>query len=264
MGHTRLGSIPKTQKWRDVVAILSPASPEPDRLLDVAFIADRTLTAAETGLAKSCNDPGLGYTFYLLSQLVLAARSPDWNSKLANLGIRLTDEASIFDLSAGIQDAIDDYVFRTGGATDVSEMAQQAAGEAIIELAGTTPRSLFGASTDDLKAALQGLSTKKGFATVGRKFFSRFIARFLNFYLSRITAGLAGSPTMQHVGDITKFNDALGLHCYQSAKIVEQFCGEWYSKTEFQEGIDLDNSARFVAVAIRKLKSELQGQRAES
>jgi hypothetical protein len=34
--------------------------------------------------------------------------------------------------------------------------------------------------------------------------------------------------------------------------------GDWYSKTEYEQGIDLANSARCLAIAVRKLKSELR------
>jgi len=49
----------------------------------------------------------------------------------------------------------------------------------------------------------------------------------------------------------------------ESARIVRDFCGEWYSKTEYEQGINLDNSSRFLAVAVRKLRSELEQQGSE-
>jgi hypothetical protein len=53
------------------------------------------------------------------------------------------------------------------------------------------------------------------------------------------------------------------VHCDQSARIVRDFCGEWYSKTEYQKGIDLNNTSRFLAVAFNKLRTELKQQKAE-
>ena len=82
------------------------------------------------------------------------------------------------------------------------------------------------------------------------------MTRFLNFYLSRVTAGQLGGAE-----NLSRFNEALATHCNQSARIVRDFCGEWYSKTEFQQGIDLENSSRFLAVALQKLKAELGQQR---
>jgi hypothetical protein len=53
------------------------------------------------------------------------------------------------------------------------------------------------------------------------------------------------------------------MHCDQSARIVRDFCGEWYSKTEYQKGIDLGNASKFLAIAVKKLGKELAHQRAE-
>jgi hypothetical protein len=77
-----------------------------------------------------------------------------------------------------------------------------------------------------------------------------------------VTAAKLGSPRLRDLGDVAQFNDALRTHCDQSARIVRDFCGEWYSKTEYQEGIDLRNTSRFLAVAVKKLRAELGEQRA--
>jgi hypothetical protein len=69
--------------------------------------------------------------------------------------------------------------------------------------------NLFGGSIADLKVAIRSLSTKTGFGKLGQKFFGRFIARFLNFYLSRATAATLGSARVQSLGDIAEFNKAL-------------------------------------------------------
>jgi len=44
---------------------------------------------------------------------------------------------------------------------------------------------------------------------------------------------------------------------------VRDFCGTWYSKTEHEQGINFENESRFLAVAMRKLSSELEQQKAE-
>jgi hypothetical protein len=228
----------------------------------VNIIAAETLTAAKDILARASYDPGVRYTFYLLTQLVLASRSPNWRGELDQHGISVSDQSSVFDLTAEVQGAIDRYIGGTTvGATDLSEMAQQAAGEALTSLLAAQTPSIFGDSeSNDLKNALHSLSTKKGFGVLGQKFFARFVARFLNFHLSRATAAGLGAPRLHDLGYIGEFNEALTTHCEESARIVRDFCGDWYSKTEYKQGIDLANSARFLAIAVRKLKSELQSQ----
>jgi hypothetical protein len=265
MGHQRLGSIPTSRRWADVVDLVAGTGSAQSGGLSttthtIPDIADRTLQAAEAGLERAIGEPGLRYTFYLLTQIVLAAREVDWRVKLSELGIKLVDSSSVFDFTSEVQRVIDDYLQSHGGSTDTSEMAQNAAGEAITELTGSNAVTLFGAGEEELKAAIRSLSTKTGFSNLGQRFFGSLMTRFLNFYLSRVTAGQLGKR-LGGASDLTEFNDALRTHCLQSAKIVRDFCGEWYSKTEFKSGIDLDNTSGFMAVALRKLQAELRRQR---
>jgi hypothetical protein len=263
MGHTRLGRIPTSQKWKQVVTTLasndySTVSTTADD--DVANIAANALEAAEAGLDSAIEDPALRYTFYLLTQIVLAAREGDWESRLIPFGIQLSGDATLFDLTSTLQSAIDDYRFQRSAASDIGEMAQRAAGEALFDLASPRARTLFGEGREELTQAIKRLATRSGFAQLGQNFFGTLLADFLNFHLSRATASQLGSPRLRQVGDLSRFNDALRRHCQQSAKIVHDFCGEWFSKTEFREGISLANTSNFMAVAVKKLRDELREQ----
>ena len=265
MGHTRLGEVPKTRKWNELVRQVAgrgmsggafPAA------ASVGAIAARTLDAAQRGLDRAIDDPGVRYTFFLLTQVALASRTSDWEAALGEHGIRLSDDSTIFDFTVELHGAIDRYISRnSSGATDLSEIAQQSAGEALTSLAGVRALNLFDGNKEQLQKAIRTLSTKKGFGELGQRFFGRFVARFLNFYLSRITASALGSPRLPDVGDVALFNDALRSHCDQSARIVRDFCGEWYSKTEYQKGINLENTSGFLAIALKKLRGELGQQK---
>jgi len=262
MGHQRLGRIPTTRKWSAVVDQVLGGS----GLLasDTPRIAAYTLDAASVALERSAGDEGLRYTFYLLAQVVLASRQADWQEWLSRCGISLGRNASVFDLVTALQSAVDHYVESRARPTDISEMAQQAAGEALTSLAAGSAASLFGDDQPQVQSAVRSLSTKDGFSRLGQVFFGRFLARFLNFYLSRITAREVGGTGLPTVADVSTFDGALRTHCDQSAWIVRDFCGRWYSRTVYLEGIDDRNSSRFMAVALRKLSKELARQRAET
>ena len=261
MGHQRLGTIPKTKKWTAVVdEVLGGNGLGQD---DIARIAASTLDAAGTALEKGQSDAGVAYTFFLLSQIALAARHEDWREALEGAGITLPPDASLFDLTLSLQAAVDRYIASHARPTDVSEMAQQAAGEALSSLAGSSAMTLFGSGEVHLQAAIRELSTRKGFSLLGQTFFGRFLSSFLGFYLSRITAKHVGSHALPTVADVGRFNEGLRAHCQQSARIARDFCGQWYSKTAYMGGIDPAKTTRFMAVALRKLTRELAKQRAE-
>lgn len=242
LGHIRLGPLPKSKKWSQVVEAVTGAGLPVYALSSSAShvneIAAKALKATRSTLTRASYDAGVRYTFYLLTQIVLSSRKPDWQNRLSQHGIFLSEQSSVFDLTAEVQGAIDRFIGHTAiGATDIREMAQQAAGEALTSLLSEGKPAIFEElQSHDLRKALHALSTKKGFGALGQKFFARFVARFLNFHLSRITAEGLGAPRLQNLGYIAEFNEALTIHCEESSRIVRDFCGDWYSKTEYEKG----------------------------
>jgi hypothetical protein len=260
-----LGVIPKTQKWSAVVATLfSPPDgsssdvPLADQLTEVSRVL---IDATAAGLDKAKNDKGLRYCVYLLTQIALAGRLPDWQQSLELLGISLGDQSSIYDLVFQFQCAVDDYAQKNRCASDLGEMAQKAAGEALLSAARRTALPLFSEGSEDVRQILHDVSNKAGFGELGQVFFGRLLARYLNFYLSRLAASQAGSAKLPTVSSIGQLNDALLTHCQQSARIVRDFCGDWYSSTQFREGITPQNTSRFVAVALNKVRAEMVSQK---
>lgn len=268
MGHTRLGKLPKSRKWQDLVRRIAGTGTSGGVLSATSYvevIAAQTLEASRAGLDNAKHDSGVLYAFFLLTQVTLASRTVNWQNALALHGIHLASDSTVFDLTSEIQAAIDRHVSKSSsGATDLGEMAQQSVGEALMSLADARATNLFGGSSDEVRNAIRTLSTKKGFGELGQRFFGRFVARFLNYYLSRATAAALGGPRLPDLADIAEFNEALRTHCDQSARIVRDFCGEWYSKTAYEGGINPENASRFLAVAVRKLSSELEQQGSEA
>jgi hypothetical protein len=265
MGHTRLGRIPKTKTWIAVVRDVG-APPEAHgqvEAFDIREVAGRTLVAAQGGLRAATKDEGLKYTFFILSQIALASRTKNWAKSLKDLGINVSAATSLEDLSAEMQACVDRQLRNQGCVTDVSEIAQKAAGEAMLSLTRERLSTLFGLSSEEVRLAVRNLSTKKGFGDLGQKFFGTFMTRFLNFYLSRVTAAYVGKSRISQVDDISSFNKALRVHCEQSARILRDFCAQWYSKTVHLGGINLDNLSGFIAVALKKLQAELRQQETE-
>jgi len=65
MGHVRLGVLPKTRKWEQVVDELRYGA-------DVGAVAASVAEAAETALRKASQDPAFLHVFWLLTQVPLA------------------------------------------------------------------------------------------------------------------------------------------------------------------------------------------------
>ncbi|OWK39418.1 hypothetical protein [Fimbriiglobus ruber] len=98
--------------------------------------------AAVDGLDRSADDPGVARVVYLLAHTVVAARTADFPARAAELGIDLPDAPTLFDLTAGMSEAIRAWHASTRNPrTDLAEMAELAAAEALTDLVPVTRAS---------------------------------------------------------------------------------------------------------------------------
>lgn len=256
MGHIRLGVLPRSKKWRQVVAEL-------ERGADVAEIAGASAEAAESALAGAAQDPTLGDALWLLTTIPLAARGPGYAEDLEALGLRLDHSPSLFDLTAAIAGTLDEKARTFVGRTDLGEMAGLALVESLTAAVEPQLPSLFEPTADEVRMALGRLAGGERFAKLARDFFSRLTHRCLDYYLSRELANHVGTGArFADDGARARFDAALAQHCYEASKIVEAFAGGWYGKNVYQgDGLTPDKVEAFARYAFRKLRAGLGKRR---
>lgn len=255
MGHQHLGTLPGSLKWRQVVDLIGGGA-------HVQDVAAATSAAAESQLGDASDDLAIKHSIWLLTQIPIAARSDHFAAELRRLGLQVSDAPTLSEITIAMSVAIDREVGRTGGRTDLGEMAQLAALESLQAVAGRGLADLFGTSQEKTKSVLAGLGTVKQFAVLSRDFFSRLVRRQLAYFLSRNLSNHVGAQsrfvtTRQH----QEFENALDLHCRQASRIIQEFSGEWFSKRTYEGGIDRDAAGRFANIAFAKLREELRFRR---
>jgi len=253
MGHIILGNLPRTRKWQQVVALIEGGA-------GTAQIANATITAAEQNFQKAADDKGLIETIWLLSQLPLAARSDDFGKALQSVGLYVTDSPGLMEVVGAFSDAIDKKLTNNGGRTDLGEMAQMAASETMTQIIGSRTQSIFGTTTDDVKDAFSKLATNRQFSIFARDFFARLTNKCLDYFVSKAVSHHVGEGrrfrTLAQQGE---FSRALGTHSREASKIIEEFSGGWFSKTNWEKkGISRKDAAGFTHVAMKKIVAELK------
>lgn len=253
MGHLRLGDLPRTRKWQQVVGLIDGGA-------GAAQIANATITAAEKGLNLAAEDNGLVETIWLLTQIPLAARSDNFAVALRSAGLDVSDAPSLLEVVGAFSDAVDQRLARSGGRTDLGEMAQMAAAETISKVIGPRTQSLFGTTAEDIQRAFSRLATNRQFSIFARDFFTRLTERCLDYFLSRAFAHHVGEQRrFTTLAQHAEFSRALKQHCYEASRIVEDFSGGWFSKTNWEKGgISRTEAAGFAHVAMEKMCSELR------
>jgi hypothetical protein len=259
MGHTRLGKIPTTRQWREVVNLFATSKSSLGAVEssdDISQLAASTTRASAKALQEGIRDGGLAYVFFLLTQLALSSRGAEPRQALLTLGLQLPPNPSHLDLTVEVHRVLDEHFKEARKKSDVAEIAQLAIGETITNFFRSRPRDLFAASETQLFSDLRQLGTQKSFGEVSRAFFSNFMSRLLGFYLSKFVLPGGRQTLVNSSDDLTRFNDALKQHAYQRAAIIHEFAEKWFTKTEFEKGIDPGNTRRFVAYACKKLEAE--------
>lgn len=256
MGHTRLGVLPRSKKWDQVVEQLRLGA-------DVSGVAASAAGAAEASFKGASSDPALLHAFWLLTQIPLAARGPEFAEDLRRLGVEVSDQPSLMDIAAAFSGAVDRFARQHGGRTDLGEMAQFAAVESLSATVGPTLPSLFGPQPEEVQRALGRLSGGNRFSVLAREFFARLTQRCLDYYLSRELNNHIG-PGARFRDDRARsdFDNALAQHCWEASRIVELLAGAWYGKNIYKgEGLTPDSIRRFAPFAFGKIRAELRKRR---
>jgi hypothetical protein len=256
MGHIRLGVLPRSRKWRQVVEQLRLGA-------DTESVAAATANAAEATLKRASDDPAFLHAFWLLTQIPLAARGPTFTRDLRRLGLRISDAPSLLEITSAISDAVDRHTREKGGRTDLGEMAQMAAVESLTAVVAPNLPSLFTPQPVEVQRALGQVASGERFSLLARDFFSRLTQRSLGYFLSRELSNHIGTD-QRFANDIerARFDDALDWHCREASRIVEAFAGGWYGKHVYQgDGLTPSDIRRFAPVAFKKIRAELRKRR---
>jgi hypothetical protein len=253
MGHIKLGNLPRTRKWQQVVALIEGGA-------GTVQIANATITAAEQGFKLAAEDKGLVDTIWLLTQLPLAAKSEDFGQALQSVGLDVSDSPGLMEVLGAFSDAIDKKLTNNGGRTDLGEMAQMAATETMSQIIGSRTQSLFGTTSDDVKNAFSKVATNKQFSIFARDFFARLTNKCLDYFVSKaVSHHLGEGKRFRTLAQQGEFIKALGTHSREASKIIEEFSGGWFSKTNWEKkGISRKDAAGFTHVAMKKIVAELK------
>jgi hypothetical protein len=255
MGHKRLGSLPGTKRWREVVASL-------DRGVSVAQIAAASSAAAEGVLSRASSDPALIRAFWLLTQLPLAARESDFTQRLRELGLEVSSRPQLFEVIGAFSEAIDAHTRAVGERSDFGEMAQLAATESLSAIVGRSLPGLFGPTAEEVQQAIGRLATSKQFSDLVRDFLARLTRRHLTYYLSRELSNHVGpGGRFTSIADHSEFNADLDQHCREAALIVKDFARDWFGKSNYEGGITPEKAKAFLFVSFKKIGRELRKMR---
>lgn len=246
MGHERIGVLPKTKRWRAIVAEIAAVDAPPS---DVPVIARHTLNALGSRYVDLASDAAVETAFGFLVDMARAAAG-----KQATVDIAIKSPLSL----------VADLGQRVGaveGSLETTEVVRRAAADAIATWSrdnAATQSELFADSAPG--NPWRGLGTGAGFCELSRLFFSRLTERYLSYFLDReASAALPNLQTREqfrrqlqaHLGDVSK-------HSFETAKITQSFAAGWFNKNATTSQPTPEQIRRFLSYAFAKLREDLR------
>ncbi|MCC7066290.1 MAG: hypothetical protein IT456_26080 [Planctomycetes bacterium] len=253
MGNQRLGPLPRSKRWQQLVGLIVVGA-------GASQVATATIDAAEQGLSQASKDQGFVETMWLLTQLPQAARSGNFAAALRTAGLDVPDNPTLMDVVGAFADAVDHRLGASGRRTDLGEMAQMAANETLCRVLGERTQSLFGTDPSAVQREMGKLGTHRQFSIFCHQFFARLTERYLNYFLSRtLPQNIGEGRRFTTLAQQAEFSKALGTHCDQATRIMQEFSGSWFSKTNWETGgITRKQTSGFVHIAMKKIVGELK------
>lgn len=254
MGHERIGTLPKTERWRNIVNSIRNYSDTNETIIDIAA---QTTKNVRNRFQNIDNDGGVFAAFKFILTLSHFSRSNNAFEKLAAEGIDLPNNFNLYDLAFSIQS----YIAINSDSKEYSAFATQSIIETISEWAKlhqTNQSSLFDSNDNGLEIWQQA-SNGAGFCELSRLFFSKFTERYLKYFLEREAA-----TNINNLYNRTQFNknlenhvDRISKHAFETSKITQSFAAGWFNKYAKEKMPTNRRIQGFLSFAFKKINSEL-------
>lgn len=246
MGHERLGALPRTKKWQEVLEQIDGYI-----VGDVSAneLARTTLDKVKSRIKHIQRDAGVRAVMQYLVGFALSMgqkqplRSPVWE-------LPLPEDPSAIQLGLCIRA----WVERNQGGGEHAELAVQAATDAFSDWTRHNvdlQEHLFEDSSDSY-SPFRELRDGAGFSELSHSFFTNFIRRYLKYFLEREASGTIGI-----LANRERLDHEINRHASETAKITQSFSAGWFNKHVDESRLDRKQVNDFLSYAFSKIKEEL-------
>ena len=253
MGHERVGALPRTKRWQDVVdGIVDAAAVDGD----VRGLANATLENVRSRLLAIHGDAGFVASFQFLLGLALSASPGVDRASLGELGVDLEGNPSPLKLAS----ALGQYVANNRQSAEYAEIARKAAVDVISVWTEQQTRQLsFTGEHEQTSEVWRRASDGRGFCEVARLFFGKFVERYLNYFIGReASSHLATTEDRERLARrLADHVDDVSHHAFETARITQSFAAGWFNRHARDGMPTADEISGFLSHSVGKLHEEL-------
>lgn len=253
MGHERIGYLPRSKSWRDIVNDIGRFSEQNPYTNKITQGTLRQVRARFEHLEK---DPSVISAFRILLEIAFAFKMDDPIKYLRDRKLINSSELSPIQLAISIHNNNPIKI----NSNEYNTISKQAAIDAInCWYTANKPKeeNLFSNKLNS-EEILSRTANGSGFCELSRLFFSKFTERYLKYFLEREASSVvAYSNRVLFNNEIEKHIDLISKHAFETSKITESFAAGWFNKnvkTSFPSDKQIKG---FLSYAFHKIANEL-------
>lgn len=252
MGHNRLGLLPRTYRWKQVIKLLEESADLPD-------IVKASIYAVQNSLLQASKDQGLTIAITNIFKFIEAIKSKDYRDALYLGGYLDKNDDSIFSITAKFKEKVEKDLDRNWARSDVSEIAIDSFLSTLNQYASHETRDIFDINSSTLANSLRKYTSNENLKQLMHEFHSRFTINYLQYYLSREMSNHVGpGRKIGSLDEHKEFNQAFDLYIRQAVKITDDFTPGWYGKAQYTKNLNHESVSRYTHVAFKKIISEIR------
>ncbi len=228
MGHTRIGRLHRSKKWKDVVKAFCLNA-------DFAQIASMVLDAADKDFTRERLSQDASYlkAVELLVEMGVGAQNNNFVEHMREVGIELSEHPSVQELNYKLGQAIDDAGWRQDSLkTELGEFAKYALLSTVSQVAkDVVAQDIPGLIQRPPAEIFRSFGKQVNIVAMNQNFMAKVMSGAMNAYLANIIPNLTGStPRVMSTHALAASYKALEEHCRETAVVVLQYSKDWMGK----------------------------------
>lgn len=255
MGHVRLGILPASKKWKEIVAYLSAGN------ISVDELANKVADACDRSFEKASDDPAFQHTMELMYMIPLAAQKDDLRAALSEIGLHVSENPSRTDIIGAFAKAIDGKSIQAqSDLYPLSKNAGIAVLNAFLSQEAPPPKmNFFAEPKSDVHRNLERLATPVGFADLTQNYFATLAKENIRYFMDReVPSHVGESRNFKSIPDLSVFDKSVDHHCKEASFIMRPFAETWYAKHRYgsDKPVSPEEIKGFAHVAVQKMRKE--------
>ena len=252
MGHERIGFLPRSTQWRELVADIGDVGASAEA---VPQLADRTLHQVRQRFDQLEHDKGLQAAFSFL--LALCTHDLESRDSDQRPSILLDQNPSPLEITRCLNAWID----ANTQSREYAELAKRSGADAIAYWTKrcSDQHELF-AYHQTAAQIWRDAATGSAFSEIARVFLGKFLERYLKYFLDREAS--AQFERIEHreafSRNLSLHLDGVAHHAFEASRITQSFAAGWYNKNARDATPTRKQTRGFLSFALGKLRQELQ------